>query len=164
MLVGICAWKREDEVESEGAIGSGSVATVGSPDARNLALSVAEAIALLVVLLAVGVTFYADLGAAFIWIVSAGGSAFLMAVALRTHEVVVSKSGLSRRSWLAIATRHPATRIEFVPGRLITRMPDGVWRYYGGTFALRVPSWESKRLRLAIEEAGLRIEDRRAAR
>ena len=83
--------------------------------------------------------------------------------ALMTCEVRVGSEAISRRSWFAIANGLPATTFRPTPGRPITLMPDGLWLLDGVAFAPRVAWWEQRRLRRAIDEAGLVVDDEKGA-
>ena len=142
-------------------VGSETVATVGSPNARNVIFMVAERGVLLtawLVIFGIYVGITASLA-----VIAVGISVLLFWNALMTCEVRVGSEGVSRRSWFAIANGLPAATFRPTPGQPISLMPDDLWLLDGVAFAPRVAWWERRRLRRAIDEAGLVVDDQKGA-
>lgn len=142
-------------------VGSETVAPVGSPNGRNVIFMVAERGVLLtawLVIFGIGVGINASLA-----FIAVGLFVLLFWNALMTCEVRVGSEAISRRSWFAIANGLPAATFRPTPGRPITLMPDGLWLLDGVAFAPRVAWWEQRRLRRAIDEAGLVVDDEKGA-
>ena len=141
--------------------GSDVVVRVGAPSARNVVLMASERLALLAVV-AVFWAITAPVDASLV-VVAVVAAVLLFWNAVLTCEVVVTPDGISRRSWLAIAGGIPATVFRLGPGGTVTILPDGLWLIDEVAFAPRVAWWESRRVRRAIDSAGLVVDDRRAA-
>jgi hypothetical protein len=124
-------------------VGSETVATVGSPNARNVIFMVAERGVLLtawLVIFGIYVGITASLA-----VIAVGISVLLFWNALMTCEVRVGSEGISRRSWFAIANGLPAATFRPTPGQPISLMPDDLWLLDGVAFAPRVAWWERRR-------------------
>lgn len=134
--------------------------TIGSPNAPNVILMVAEqAVITTLLVFAVSSLGLSESAFAFLALVVA----VLFATSLMTCEVRVGSESISRRSWFAIARGRPATIYHITPGQPISRMPDGMWLLDGVAFSPRLPWWEVRRLGRAVDEAGLIVDDQKSA-